>query len=143
MARTQPRANPQGRPTALARGDSCPQGQQPVGAAPAGRSAARGHSFLQRDTCKGGPATGCPQWAGAGCRGGRPLAGQLLVGKGNRRLRRGNSGGGGAEGARGVRVSFLEKDNPTPTNSRNSEDSHLELQNTLNNFKNSDDYPLI
>ncbi|RWW02438.1 hypothetical protein GW17_00034471 [Ensete ventricosum] len=39
---------------------------------------------------------------GVGRRGGRPLAGWLPIGKGSRRLRRGSSNGGGADGARGV-----------------------------------------
>ncbi|RWV79016.1 hypothetical protein GW17_00059921, partial [Ensete ventricosum] len=47
------RASPQGRPTALARGDSRPQGQEPTGAVPAGESAARGHSRLQRGAYMG------------------------------------------------------------------------------------------
>ncbi|RRT36780.1 hypothetical protein B296_00052877, partial [Ensete ventricosum] len=44
-------------------------------------------------------------------RGGRPLAGWLPVGKGSRHLRRGSDDG--AEGERGVRASFGEKDDPT------------------------------
>ncbi|RRT33218.1 hypothetical protein B296_00004753 [Ensete ventricosum] len=48
-------------------------------------------------TRKGRPARkGLPpasRGGGAGRRGGRPLAGQLLVAKGSRRLRRGSSGG--------------------------------------------------
>ncbi|RWV83683.1 hypothetical protein GW17_00054680, partial [Ensete ventricosum] len=56
-----------------------------------------------------------------------PAAGRLqgaaahgqLSGKGSRHLRRGN---GGAEGERGVRASFREKDDPAPINSKNFED---------------------
>ncbi|RWW20724.1 hypothetical protein GW17_00015146 [Ensete ventricosum] len=43
-------------------------------------------------------------------RGGRPLAGRLPMGKDNRRLCRGSDGD--AEGERGVRASFGEKDDP-------------------------------
>ncbi|RRT41660.1 hypothetical protein B296_00055931, partial [Ensete ventricosum] len=53
-------------------------------------------------------------------RGGHPLAKRLPMGKGSRHLRRGS--GGGAEGERGVRASFGEKDDPTPMNSENFED---------------------
>ncbi|RRT33908.1 hypothetical protein B296_00056901 [Ensete ventricosum] len=73
---------------------------------------------------QGGPAVGCQQGATA-CRGdsaGRPLAERLLVGKGRHRLCKGNDNGGGAKGARGVRASFGEKDDPTPMNLENFED---------------------
>ncbi|RRT35847.1 hypothetical protein B296_00040496 [Ensete ventricosum] len=55
-------------------------------------------------------------------RGGRPLVGRLLVGKGSRRLYRGSGDSDGAEGERGVRASFREKDDPAPINSKNFED---------------------
>ncbi|RWW54135.1 hypothetical protein BHE74_00039305 [Ensete ventricosum] len=122
----QPRPAPmQGRsPTARLRpGLACKggrhrsRGQHPTGAAPAcmvgcgqptGAAATYGHTCLQRGAHKGGPAAWRPQGAvasrggDAGCRGGRPLAGWLSTGKGNRRLRRGSSGAGGsADGARG------------------------------------------
>ncbi|RWW36497.1 hypothetical protein BHE74_00058479 [Ensete ventricosum] len=69
-------------------------------------------------------------------RGGRPLAGRLPAGKGS---------DGGAEGERGVRASFREKDDAAPINSRNSEDCPRvhNSHNTLNNPKNSEDDPLI
>ncbi|RWV93915.1 hypothetical protein GW17_00043593 [Ensete ventricosum] len=69
---------------------------------------------------QGGPTAGRLQWAcGQPC---RQLGRRLPMGKGSRRLRRGNSDDDGAEGARGVRASFLEKDDPTPMNSKNFED---------------------
>ncbi|RWW43261.1 hypothetical protein BHE74_00051103 [Ensete ventricosum] len=76
-------------------------------------------------------------------RGGRPLAGRLPANKGSRRLRR--DSGGGAEGERGVRASFGEKDDPAPMNSGNFEYCPClhNFHNTLNNSKNFEDYPLI
>ncbi|RZR82141.1 hypothetical protein BHM03_00008504 [Ensete ventricosum] len=84
-----------------------------------GALAARGHTSLQRDACKGGRLLGArkglPPVASpaasrgdsAGSKGGRPLAGWMPTGKGSRRLRRGSNGGdSGADGVRGVRVSF-------------------------------------
>ncbi|RWV79568.1 hypothetical protein GW17_00059274 [Ensete ventricosum] len=93
----------------------------PVGAVPVGRSVARGGSSRPQawPACKGLPPVASPaasKGGGASCRGGCPLAGRLLAGKGSHRLRWGNGDGDDAEGERGVRASFGEKDDPTPIN---------------------------
>ncbi|RWW53101.1 hypothetical protein BHE74_00040434, partial [Ensete ventricosum] len=116
---------------------------RPGSAVPAGRSvthrhdrlwpAYRGSNCLQRGAREGGrlqgarkglpPASSPTASRGSDTsrRGGRPLVGRLPAGKGSHRLHRG-SGGDGAEGERGVRASFGEKDDPAPMNSRNFED---------------------
>ncbi|RZR98284.1 hypothetical protein BHM03_00027602 [Ensete ventricosum] len=83
--------------------------QSPVGAAPTGRSVAHGHSRLQRGARKGGrlqdarkgllPAGVAASVAGVAA----PWQGRLPVGKGSRRLRRGNDGNGSDVGVEGVR----------------------------------------
>ncbi|RWV79783.1 hypothetical protein GW17_00059030 [Ensete ventricosum] len=142
----------QGQPTREAsgarKGRSRLQGQQPTGVVPAGRSATRGHSRLQRDTRKGLPPATSPtvsKGGGVGRRGGCHLAERLPVGKCNRHLRTGNDDGDDVEGARGVRASFLEKDDLAPMNSENSEDCPLiqNYENTLNYSRNFEDCPLI
>ncbi|RZS25271.1 hypothetical protein BHM03_00058448 [Ensete ventricosum] len=103
-----------------ARRGSSPQGQHLQAEAPPAGTTGCG-SRLQ-GACKGLPPTASSvanRGSGASCRGGCPLAGRLLAGKGSRHLRRGN---GGAEGERGVRASFREKDDPAPINSKNFED---------------------
>ncbi|RWV78908.1 hypothetical protein GW17_00060037, partial [Ensete ventricosum] len=55
-------------------------------------------------------------------RGGCPLAGWLPTGKGSRRLRRGSGGDDDADGERGVRASFGEKDDLAALNFKNFED---------------------
>ncbi|RWV94573.1 hypothetical protein GW17_00042877 [Ensete ventricosum] len=95
----------------LAAARASPKGRPAV---PAGRSGAR----------KGLPPASSPtvsRGSDTSRRDGRPLVGRLPAGKGSHRLHRG-SGGGGAEGERGVRASFGEKDDPAPMNSRNFED---------------------
>ncbi|RZS19666.1 hypothetical protein BHM03_00052099 [Ensete ventricosum] len=93
---------------------------QPVGAA-----ADLGHNRLQRGTHKGGrlqgthkglPPAASPtagRGDGASRKGGRPLAGRLPAGKGNRRLRRGSDGGGDAEGERGVTLATTSYSPPS------------------------------
>ncbi|RZS09845.1 hypothetical protein BHM03_00040966, partial [Ensete ventricosum] len=88
--------SPQGQRLRARRAAASPQGQKSLAA----RRPQGGRLYGAR---KGLPLTtsnaacrGCS----AGRRGGRPLVGQLLVGKDSRRLRRG-SGDDGAEGARG------------------------------------------
>ncbi|RWW41270.1 hypothetical protein BHE74_00053256 [Ensete ventricosum] len=112
---------------------ACGQRHHPQGLLPARATTSRGSA------CKGGTR------GGAGYRGGCPLVGRLPAGKGSHRLRRGSGGGGGAEGERGVRASFGEKDDPAPMNSENFEDCPrvYNSHNTLNNSRNSIDYPLI
>ncbi|RZS24228.1 hypothetical protein BHM03_00057284 [Ensete ventricosum] len=148
LARKGGQRHPQGA-AAACRGDACeqkcrPRGQQPpVGMVdcgqPVGAAAAHGHSRLQHDARKGLLPAAIPA---ASRRGGHPLARRRPAGKGSRHLRRGSSG---AEGERGVRASFGEKDDPTPMNSKNFEDCpHVHnSHNTLSNSKNSKDYPLI
>ncbi|RZR73665.1 hypothetical protein BHM03_00026798 [Ensete ventricosum] len=90
-----------------------------------------GHNCLQCGARKGLPPTASPainRGRGVGHRGGRPLAERLVVGKGSRRLRRGSDSYNSKEGARGVRASFLEKDDPAPMNYGNFEDCPL-IQN--------------
>ncbi|RWV77597.1 hypothetical protein GW17_00061547 [Ensete ventricosum] len=111
------------------------------------RAAARGHSRLQHDARKGLPPATNPtasRGGGASRKGGCPLVGRLPAGKGSHRLHRG-SGCDDAEGERGVRVSFREKDDPAPMNSKNSKDCPLiqNTENTLNSSENSEDYPFI
>ncbi|RZR94447.1 hypothetical protein BHM03_00023131 [Ensete ventricosum] len=94
-----PTARPRPRPPVRGR-------QPPARAAPAGRSASRRHNRLSCGARKGLPPTTNPtanKGGAAGRSGGRPLAGRLPVGKGNRRLHRGNDDGGDVEGAKGVR----------------------------------------
>ncbi|RZS07287.1 hypothetical protein BHM03_00038132 [Ensete ventricosum] len=118
-----------------------PQGRQLLAARRPQRGPAVGRS--QR-----GPAVGRLQGAtaskgcGASRRGGHPWH------YGCQRARAAATcagGGGGAEGERGVRASFGEKDDPTPINLGNSEDCPYvhNSHNTLNNSKNFEDYPLI
>ncbi|RWV92682.1 hypothetical protein GW17_00044923 [Ensete ventricosum] len=90
-----------------------------------------GHNCLQCGARKGLPPTASlaiNRGRGVGHRGGRPLAERLVVGKGSRRLRRGSDSYNSKEGARGVRASFLEKDDPAPMNYGNFEDCPL-IQN--------------
>ncbi|RRT66406.1 hypothetical protein B296_00002601 [Ensete ventricosum] len=90
------RASPQGRPASPARGDSHPQGQQPVGATPtrgAGyRTPARGY--------RPQPALSPIRATVPAARVVAPLAGRLPMGKGSHRLCKGSDGG--ADGARGL-----------------------------------------
>ncbi|RWV90886.1 hypothetical protein GW17_00046871 [Ensete ventricosum] len=113
------RACPQGRPTSLA-GASARKGgrRRSWGQHPAGATVACGHTCLQRDARKGGRLQGARKGLSpvaspaaskgdsADHRGGYPLVGWMPTGKGNRRLRRGSSGDGGTDGARGIRASF-------------------------------------
>ncbi|RRT32518.1 hypothetical protein B296_00056479, partial [Ensete ventricosum] len=106
-----PTARPQPRPPArgrLAATKASPKGRP---ATPARDGAYGQKCRLQRDarkegrlqgTCKGLPfvaSTAASKGDGDNHRGGRPLAGRLLAGKGSRRLRRGNDDD--AEGERG------------------------------------------
>ncbi|RWV82448.1 hypothetical protein GW17_00056053, partial [Ensete ventricosum] len=98
------RASPKGRPAVPARGSSHPQGR-PRGAS--NRSQGR---QLPAGTvaCSAAPEKGADYrvLARGYHMGGHPLAGRLPTGKGSRHLPKGSSGGGGAEGTRGVRASF-------------------------------------
>ncbi|RWV83061.1 hypothetical protein GW17_00055382, partial [Ensete ventricosum] len=148
-ARPRPRPPARGRPAATRASGNRSQGWRLRAEAPlvctavygqlAGATVARGHNCLQRGARKGLPPAASPA---ASRRGGRPLARWLPAGKGSHRLHRGC---GDAEGERGVRASFREKDDPAPMNSKNSKDCPRvhNFYNTLNNLENSKDCPLI
>ncbi|RWW38585.1 hypothetical protein BHE74_00056169 [Ensete ventricosum] len=129
------KCRPRARPTAASL-----QGWQPLTAWRSQRGLAVGHS-------QGLPpaASRAGRGDGASRRGGRPLAGRLPTGKGNRSQRMGNSDDDDAEEERGVRASFGGKDDPTPMNLENFEGCPRvhNSRNTLNNSGNSKDYPLI
>ncbi|RWV96255.1 hypothetical protein GW17_00041052 [Ensete ventricosum] len=105
------KCRPRARPTTAS-----PQGWQLLAAWRSQRGLAVGRSQGLLPT-----ASRAGRGGGASRKGGRPLAGRLPTGKGNRSQRRGNSDDDDAEEERGVRASFGGKDDPTPMNLENFE----------------------